>query len=52
MYERGTSNIMVEAFTYADWGSDIDDRLSVSGVMIKVSNESVVFKWNFQRTRT
>ncbi|CEG44840.1 FOG: Transposon-encoded proteins with TYA, reverse transcriptase, integrase domains in various combinations [Plasmopara halstedii] len=37
-YKGGASNVMVEAFADADGGSNIDDRRSVSGVMVNMSN--------------
>ncbi|KAJ8554708.1 hypothetical protein ON010_g9775 [Phytophthora cinnamomi] len=49
MYQRGAGNITVEAFTDADWESNIDDRRSVSGVMVRIENGPVVFKSKFQR---
>ncbi|GMF16735.1 unnamed protein product [Phytophthora lilii] len=50
IYERGSGNVTVEAYTDADWGSNLDDRRSVSGVMVMIGNGPVVFKSKFQRT--
>lgn len=47
VYEGGINNIMVEAFADADWESNIDDRQSVSGMIVVLSNESVVYKSKF-----
>ncbi|KAE9311163.1 hypothetical protein PF008_g20274 [Phytophthora fragariae] len=47
---QGCDDVTVEAFTDADWGSNIDDRRSVSGVMVMMGNAPVVFKSKFQRT--
>ena len=41
---------MPEAYTDADWGSNLDDRRSVSGIMIMISGAPVVFKSKYQRT--
>nr|CAI72292.1 putative polyprotein [Phytophthora infestans] len=46
----GTQAVKAEAFTDADWGSNIDDRRSVSGVMVMIGNAPVVFKSKYQRT--
>ncbi|OWZ04842.1 LOW QUALITY PROTEIN: polyprotein [Phytophthora megakarya] len=43
-YER------LQAFTDADWGSNLDDSYSVSGVMVMTGNVPMVFKPKFQRT--
>ncbi|KAJ8564192.1 hypothetical protein ON010_g7153 [Phytophthora cinnamomi] len=50
MYQRGDGNVTVEAFAGADWGSNVGDRRSVSGVMVRIGNGPVVFKSKFQRT--
>ncbi|OWY91211.1 Retroelement Polyprotein [Phytophthora megakarya] len=49
-YKKQNIGLKVEAFTVADWGSNIDDRRSVSGIMVMIGNTSVVFKSKFQRT--
>ncbi|POM75160.1 Polyprotein [Phytophthora palmivora] len=46
----GKNGFKIEAFTDADWGSNIDDRRSVSGIMIMIGNAPVVFTSKFQRT--
>ncbi|GMF37248.1 unnamed protein product [Phytophthora fragariaefolia] len=45
-----SGKVTVEAFTDADWGSNTDDRRSVSGVMVMIGNGPVVFKSKYQRT--
>ncbi|OWZ13314.1 LOW QUALITY PROTEIN: Integrase, catalytic core protein [Phytophthora megakarya] len=49
-YHRGSSGIRSEAYTDADWGSNIDYRRSVSGVLVVIGNAAVEFKSMFQRT--
>ncbi|OWZ19017.1 LOW QUALITY PROTEIN: Integrase, catalytic core protein [Phytophthora megakarya] len=44
------NGLKFEAFTDADWGSNIDDRRSVSGIMVMIGNAPVVFKSIFHRT--
>ena len=41
---------MVKAFTDADWGSSIDDRKSISGIMVMIANAPVVYNSRYQRT--
>uniref|UniRef100_A0AAV1VJJ4 Integrase catalytic domain-containing protein n=1 Tax=Peronospora matthiolae TaxID=2874970 RepID=A0AAV1VJJ4_9STRA len=50
IYKGGTGSVTAEAYSDADWGSNLDDRRSVSGVMIMIGNAPVVFKSKFQRT--
>ncbi|OWZ06002.1 LOW QUALITY PROTEIN: polyprotein [Phytophthora megakarya] len=50
VYDRGSGGIKAEAYTDAGWGSNIDDRRSVSGVLVMIGNAPVVFKSKFQRT--
>ncbi|GMF35814.1 unnamed protein product [Phytophthora fragariaefolia] len=50
VYQGSSGKVTVEAFTDADWGSNTDDRRSVSGVMVMVGNGPVVFKSKYQRT--
>ena len=40
----------VKAYCDADWGSNVDDRRSVSGIMIIMNGGPVVFKAKYQRT--
>ena len=35
---------MLEAYPIADWGRNLDDRRSVSGIMIMIGGAPVVFK--------
>ncbi|OWZ09538.1 polyprotein [Phytophthora megakarya] len=48
IYDRGSGGIKAEAYTDADWGSNIADRRSVPGA--PVGNAPIVFKSKFQRT--
>lgn len=41
---------MLKTYTDADWGTNADDRRSVSGIMAMIGNAPVVFKSHFQRT--
>ena len=41
---------MIEAYTDTDWGCNLDDRCSVSGIMIMIGGAPVVFKSKYQRT--
>uniref|UniRef100_H3H5K8 Reverse transcriptase Ty1/copia-type domain-containing protein n=1 Tax=Phytophthora ramorum TaxID=164328 RepID=H3H5K8_PHYRM len=50
IYEGGTGSVRLTAFSDADWGSNLDDRRSVSGVIVVIGNAPVVFKSKFQRT--
>ncbi|RAW34840.1 hypothetical protein PC110_g8825 [Phytophthora cactorum] len=50
IYEGGNGDIVIQAYTDADWGRNIDDRRSVSGVMVMMGNAPIVFKSNYQRT--
>ncbi|POM67185.1 Integrase catalytic core protein [Phytophthora palmivora] len=50
LYNGGKNGLKVEAFSDADWGSYIDDRRSVWGIMVMIGNAPVVFKSKFQRT--
>lgn len=47
VYQGGSGDATTKAFTDADWGSNIDDRRSVSGM---IGNAPVVFKSKYQRT--
>ena len=50
VYHGGSGTVIAEAFTDADWGSNTDDRRSVSGVMVLIGKAPVVFKSKYQRT--
>ncbi|CAH0521055.1 unnamed protein product [Peronospora belbahrii] len=50
IHKSGTSSVSAEAYSDAEWGYNLDDRRSVSGVMIMIGNSPVVFKSKFQRT--
>ncbi|OWZ13709.1 polyprotein [Phytophthora megakarya] len=49
VYKKQTNGLKVEVATDADWGSNIDDRRSVSGIIVMI-NAPVVSKSKFQRT--
>ncbi|GMF44978.1 unnamed protein product [Phytophthora fragariaefolia] len=50
IYNGNDGKVVLEAYTDADWGSNLDDRRSVSVVMIMIGNAPVVFKSKYQRT--
>ncbi|KAJ8575401.1 hypothetical protein ON010_g3812 [Phytophthora cinnamomi] len=50
VYNGNEEKIVVEAYTDADWGSNLDDRRSVSGTMVMISGAPMVFKSKYQRT--
>jgi len=50
IYNGNDGNVVLEAYTDADWGSNLDDRRSVSGIMIMIGGAPVVFKSKYQRT--
>ena len=50
MYHGGSGTAIAEALTDANWGSNTDDRRSVSGVMVLIGKAPVVFKSKYQRT--
>ena len=50
VYQGGSGSVTAEAYTDADWGSNTDDRRSVSGVMVMIGKAPVVFKSKYQRT--
>ena len=50
IYQGGSGNVILKAYSDADWGTNIDDRRSVSGVIVMIGNAPVVFKSKFQRT--
>ncbi|KAE9018924.1 hypothetical protein PF005_g10961 [Phytophthora fragariae] len=50
VYSGNNGKVGLEAYTDADWGSNLDDRGSVSGDMIRFGGVPVVFKSKYQRT--
>ncbi|KAE9296708.1 hypothetical protein PR003_g23685 [Phytophthora rubi] len=50
IYNSKDGKVMLEAYTDADWGSNLDDRRSVSGIIIMIGGAPVVFKSKYQRT--
>ncbi|CAI5723452.1 unnamed protein product [Peronospora farinosa] len=50
IYDGSASEVQATAYTDADWGSNIDDRRSVSGIMVMIGGAPVVFKSKYQRT--
>jgi hypothetical protein len=50
IYNGNDGKVVLEAYTDADWGSNLDDRRSVSGIMIMIGGAPVVFKSKYQRT--
>ncbi|KAJ0390320.1 hypothetical protein ATCC90586_011926 [Pythium insidiosum] len=49
-YSGAMRNNRLTAFSDADWGSNTDDRRSVSGVLLMLNGGPVVFKSKYQRT--
>ncbi|KAG3192199.1 hypothetical protein PC128_g10617 [Phytophthora cactorum] len=50
IYDANNGKVKLEAFTDADWGSNLDDRRSVSGIMVLIGGAPVVFKSKYQCT--
>ncbi|KAG2880370.1 Retrovirus-related Pol polyprotein from transposon TNT 1-94 [Phytophthora cactorum] len=50
IYDANNGKVKLEAFTDADWGSNLDDRRSVSRIMVLIGGAPVVFKSKYQRT--
>ncbi|OWZ24413.1 polyprotein [Phytophthora megakarya] len=50
VYNGNKGKVELTAYTDADWGSNLDDRRSVSGTMMMISGAPVVFKSKYQRT--
>ena len=48
--QGGTGSVTAEAYSDANWGTNLDGMRSVSGVMGKIGSASVVLKSKFQRT--
>nr|CCA17491.1 putative polyprotein [Albugo laibachii Nc14] len=49
-YNRNEAPNQISAYSDADWGHNLDDRRSVSGVLILLNGGPVVFKSKYQRT--
>ncbi|OWZ13835.1 polyprotein [Phytophthora megakarya] len=49
VYNGNKGKVELTAYTDADWGSNLDDRRSVSGTMVMISGAPVVFKSKYQR---
>ena len=43
-------NLTLKVYSDADWGTNVDDRRSVFGVMAMIGNAPIVLKSKFQRT--
>ncbi|KAE8880335.1 Retrovirus-related Pol polyprotein from transposon TNT 1-94 [Phytophthora fragariae] len=50
IYNSNDCKVMLEAYTDAHWGSNLDDRRLVSGIMTMIGSAPVVFKSKYQRT--
>ncbi|OWZ06003.1 polyprotein [Phytophthora megakarya] len=50
VYNGIKGKVELSAYTDADWGSNLDDRRSVSGTMVMISGAPVIFKSKYQRT--
>jgi hypothetical protein len=50
IYQGGTGSVTLKGYSDAYWGTNLDDRRSVSGVIVMIGNAPVVFKSMFQRT--
>ncbi|POM60749.1 polyprotein [Phytophthora palmivora] len=44
VYKGKSGKVKLTAYTDAEWGSNLDDRRSVSGTMVKISGVPVAFK--------
>ena len=49
-YDGSASEVQATAYADADWGSNIDDRRSVSGTMVMIVGAPVILKSKYQRT--
>ena len=49
-YNRNEAPNQIPAYSDADWGNNLDDRMSVSGVLILPNGGPVVFKSKYQLT--
>ncbi|CAI5707254.1 unnamed protein product [Peronospora farinosa] len=52
IYDGSASEVQATSYMDADWGSNIDDRRSVSGIMMMIGGAPDVFKSKDQRTVT
>lgn len=50
VYKNGEKGLDVMAHTDADWGSNIDDRRSLSEIMVMIGHAPVIYKFKYQRT--
>uniref|UniRef100_A0AAV1UBQ4 Polyprotein n=1 Tax=Peronospora matthiolae TaxID=2874970 RepID=A0AAV1UBQ4_9STRA len=50
IYDGSASEVTATAYTDADWGSNIDDRRSVSGIMVIIGGAPAIYKSKYQRT--
>ena len=50
IYQYGYGSVTAEAYSYAYWGTNLDDRRSVLGVMVSIGKAPVLYKSKFQRT--
>ncbi|CAI5711691.1 unnamed protein product [Peronospora farinosa] len=50
IYDGSAKEVQATAYTVEDWGSNIDDRRSVSGIMVMIGGAPVVFKSKYQLT--
>ncbi|KAE9212782.1 hypothetical protein PF004_g15533 [Phytophthora fragariae] len=50
VYSGNNGKAVLEVYTDADWGSNLDGRRSVSGIMMMIGGAPGVFKSKYQRT--
>lgn len=50
MYEACSGDMTIGTFTDVNWGSNIDDKRSVSGAKVMVRSAPVVFKSKYHRS--
>ena len=49
-YDGSSSEVTATAYTDANWGGNIDDRRSVSGIMVIIGDALAIYKSKYQRT--